>query len=87
MDILELAKKENALYIQSCPAWNGKEVWQLLFDDPDGDSLKIGIPFLAVVDGSNAEPLSDEMAEEYMKYVSETRNEDEEFDPEIIKVA
>lgn len=86
MSIMDLAKKEEALYIQSCPEWNGTEIWQLLFEDPEEGVMEVGLPVLAYEKDGKAALLSSDQIDQYMDYTSETRQDDEEFEPEIIKV-
>ena len=85
MDIMELARQEDALYIQSCPDWDEKEVWQLLFYDPESGPQSVGIPYLAVVESDGARIMSDEEIAEYMKQIS--GESEEPFIGEVLKVA
>lgn len=86
MNIMDLAKKEEALFIQSCPEWGKFEIWQLLFEDPEEGVMEVGIPVLAYEKDGKAALLSSDEIDKYMDYISDTRQDDEEFEPEIIKV-
>ena len=83
--IKELAKQEKAKFLRRCPDWNGRAVWQLLFDAPE-EIQKIGLPCLAVVRASGARLMDDEETEEYMSDISGSIPEDEETEPEIESV-
>lgn len=85
-DFKELAKREGAKFIQRCPDWDGKEIWQLLYDDPDGETPKVGIPILAVNGPNGAKLMSDAEFEDYLKYVSAFSDLGEKEEPEIEEI-
>lgn len=84
--IKELAKREGAKFIQRCPDWDDTEVWQLLFEDPDEDTPKIGIPVLAMDDPNGAKLMSDSEFEKYLKYVGSVLTPEGIEEPEIEEI-
>ena len=80
-DVKKLARKEGAKYILTCPDWNGKKVYQLLFNEPD-EMQEIGIPTLVTLGWSGPKILSDKEAMEYQR----SGSGDEDFEPQITKV-
>lgn len=84
--IKQLAKKEDAKFIQRCPDWNGNEVWQLLYDDPEGDVQEIGIPILAMEGPNGTKLMSDGEIDKYMEYTSSLPSPEEREESEIEEV-
>ena len=80
-----VAKRNKATAIMRCPDWGDRQVWQMLFYDPNEEKTPfVGIPQYIFIDSDGAYQLSDDgEAMEYMQSLDDTWNQDDE---EIIEI-
>lgn len=77
-EILKIAKRLGAKYIEKTPDWNGKEVWDVLFSAPDEETPIIGYPTYLLISGNQIEVINDDRCLEYIGYLDEKYGFDED---------
>lgn len=88
---MQIAKEDEADFIQKMPDWNGQEVWLIGYGDPNGEVICTGYPEYVVFKGENFSVLEPQDALKYMKYLDEMYGSDGDdrsyIESEPIKVA
>ena len=90
--VMQFAKDQEAMYIETSPDWNGKKMWLMVFYDPYEEEIPIiGTPQYIEESQGNVRLVFDEEAEKYLHYLSKNYEYDEDdemigFDSKLVKV-